>query len=428
LLLKAFPVNAFHLCRKSVARLLTLSTVASIAMAGVLAAQAPGAGVTNDAIARLGSRLESGAATLEWTEGRGYLPSLLNLLGINVDSQVLVFSKTSFQHTLIDPKHPRAVYFNDNIAIGMVQNGTVYEMMALEPSHGLAFYTLDTKKAERPTFQRRGVECLFCHGPGNKGAAAMVVASVIPDAQGVPAYTSAFIDTIDHRTPFERRWGGWYVTGTHGSQQHLGNAVAPDPEHPLDLETANTQNLTSLAGKIDATKYLTDTSDIVALLTLEHQVGATNRLGALGVQYRQAERTGAADPKALDVGVRDLADYLLFVGEAPLREPVKGVSTFTQTFGRRGPRDVRGRSLREFDLRTRLFRYRLSFMIYSDLFDGLPAPIRERVYQRLYDVLSGRDKNSTYESLTADERTAILEIVRDTKHDLPSFWAVEQAG
>ena len=421
-------MDASHLCRKSVARLVTFSTVASIAVAGVLAAQAPGAGVTDDAISRLGSRLASGAAKLEWTEGRGYLPSLLNLLGINVDSQVLVFSKTSFQHTLIDPKHPRAVYFNDNVAIGMVQNGTVYEMMALEPSHGLAFYTLDTQKAERPTFQRRGVECLFCHGPGNKGAAAMVVASVIPDAQGVPAYTSAFIDTIDHRAPFERRWGGWYVTGTHGSQQHLGNAVAPDPEHPLDLETANTQNLTSLAGKIDVTKYLTETSDIVALLTLEHQVGATNRLGALGVQYRQAERTGAADPKALDAGVHDLADYLLFVGETPLREPVKGVSTFSQTFARRGPRDARGRSLREFDLRTRLFRYRLSFMIYSDLFDALPAPIRERVYQRLYDVLSGRDKSSTYASMTAEERTAILEIVRDTKHNLPTFWAVEQAG
>jgi hypothetical protein len=399
-----------------------------MAIPGVLIAQASGAGAADDAISRLGRRLADGAASLEWTEGRGYLPSLLHLLDVNIDSQVLVFSKTSFQHTLIDPKHPRAVYFNDNVAIGMVQGGTVYEMMALEPSHGLAFYTLDTKKAEQPVFQRRGVECLFCHGPGNKGAAAMVVASVIPDAQGVPAYTSAFIDTIDHQTPFERRWGGWYVTGTHGSQEHLGNAVAPDPEHPLDLEHENTQNLTSLAGKIDVANYLTGTSDIVALLTLEHQVGATNRLGALGVQYRQAERTGAADAKTLDASVRDLVDYLLFVGEAPLREPVRGVSSFTQTFARRGPQDARGRSLREFDLRTRLFRYRLSFMIYSDLFDALPAPVRERVYQRLYDVLSGRDKTEKYASLTADERTVILEIVRETKHNLPGFWARDRAG
>jgi len=416
-------VNTSHLCRKPVARLLAVAAAASIVIPAVLAAEAQSSGATDDAIARLGARLASGAATLQWTEGRGYLPALLQLLDINVDSQVLVFSKTSFQHTLIDPKHPRAVYFNDNVAIGMVQGGTVYEMMALEPSHGLAFYTLDTKQTEQPAFQRRGVECLFCHGPGNKGAAAMVVASVIPDAQGVPAYTSAFIDTIDHGTAIERRWGGWYVTGTHGSQEHLGNAVAPDPEHPLDLEHENTQNLTSLAGKIDVTKYLTGTSDIVALLTLEHQVGATNRLGALGVQYRQAERSGAADLKTLDASVRDLVDYLLFVGEAPLREPVKGVSSFTQTFAQRGPRDALGRSLREFDLRTRLFRYRLSFMIYSDLFDRLPAPARELVYRRLYDVLSGRDKSEKYASMTADERAAILEIVRDTKSNLPEFWA-----
>jgi hypothetical protein len=418
-----------YFCRKTVTRLFVLALVASTAVGGgVLRAQAPDDPASNNAIARLGKRLASGAATLEYTEGRGYLPSLLKLLGINVDSQVLVFSKTSFQHTLIDPKHPRALYFNDNVAVGMVQGGTVYEMMALEPSRGIAFYTMDTKKADQPVFQRRGVECLFCHGPGNKGAAAMVVASVIPDAQGVPAYTSAFIDTIDHRTPIERRWGGWYVTGTHGSEEHLGNAVAPDPDHPLDLEQANTQNLTSLERKIDVSRYLTGTSDIVALMTLEHQLGVTNRLGALGVQYRQAERSGAADPrKSLDADVRDLVDYMLFVGEAPLREPVKGVSTFTRTFAQRGPQDARGRSLREFDLRTRLFRYRLSFMIYSDLFDALPKPVRQSVYQRLYDVLTGQDAGQKYASISAADRTAILDIVRETKHDLPEYWA-EQVG
>jgi hypothetical protein len=406
-------------CRQSAIRLLT-ALAALVAVAGVLKAQTP----SDDAIARLGARLASGAAKLEYDEHRGYLPSLLKLLGVNVDSQVLVFSKTSFQHTLIDPKHPRAVYFSDNVSVGMVQSGAVYEMMALEPSHGLAFYTLDTKKTDQPAFQRRGVECLFCHGPGNKGAAAMVVASVIPDAHGVPAYTSAFIDTIDHRTPFDRRWGGWYVTGTHGAQEHLGNAVAPDPEHPLELDRANTQNLTSLEGKIDVTKYLTGTSDIVALITLEHQVGAANRMGALGVQYRQAERIGSVDPlKTVDASLHDLVDYLLFVGEAAFQEPIKGISTFTQTFPQRGPRDAKGRSLREFDLRTRLFRYRLSYMIYSDLFDGLPTPVRDAVYQRLFEVLSGKDTDRKYASIAADDRLAILDIVRETKANLPSYWS-----
>jgi hypothetical protein len=260
-------------------------------------------------------------------------------------------------------------------------------------------------------FQRRGVECLFCHGPGNRGAAALVVASVIPGADGTPAYTSAFIDTIDHRTPFERRWGGWYVTGTHGSESHMGNAVASDPEHPLDLDTTNSRNVTSLAGRFDLGKYLAGTSDIVALMTLEHQVGAVNRLGALGFQYERAQRFGTADADAtkIDADIRDLVDYLTFADEAPLREPVRGVSTFTTTFAARGRRDRHGRSLREFDLNARLFRHRLSYMIYSDLFDTLPPSLRARVYARLREALVERDPIA-------------MEIVRETKSNLPQGW------
>jgi hypothetical protein len=395
-------------CRKTGTAIVSLALALVAAITTHLSGQSAS---TDDAIARLGRRLADGTASLEYREGAGYLPSLLHLLGIDVDSQVLVFSKTSFQHTLINPKNPRALYFNDNVAIGMVPGGTVYEMVALEPSHGLAFYTLDTKKTESPAFQRRGVECLFCHAPGNKGAGALVVASVIPGVDGSPAYTSAFIDTIDHRTPFDRRWGGWYVTGTHGSQTHMGNAVASDPENPLDLDKTNSQNVTSLAGRFDLAKYLTGTSDIVALMTLEHQVGAVNRLGALGVQYDRAQRFGTAeaDAKKIDADIRDLVDYLTFAEEAPLREPVRGVSTFTKTFADRGPKDRQGRSLREFDLKTRLFRYRLSYMIYSDLFDTLPISLRTRVYARLREVLVERDPIA-------------MEIVRETKSNLPAGW------
>ncbi len=403
--------------------LLALGTFAAATM--LVQAQTPGdTSESADAVARLERRLEAGATSLEYREGTGYLPSLLQQLQISLDSQVLVFSKTSFQHALINPKNPRALYFNDNVAVGTVPGGSVYEIVALEPSRGLAFYSLDIKRADHPRFQRRGVECLFCHGPGNKGAAALVVASVIPDAQGVPAYTSAFIETVDHRTPFDHRWGGWYVTGTHGSQEHMGNAVAADPEHPLDLERSETQNLTSLSSKFDVTKYLTGTSDIVALLTLEHQVGMTNRLGAVSVQYRMAERGGLPekDWTRLDEQVRDLVDYMLFVDEAPLREPVTGVSTFTQTFPHRGPRDAQGRTLREFDLRTRLFRYRLSYMIYSDLFDAMPTRIRDRVYRRLHDVLTGKDPSPRYASRSAADRDVLIEIVRSTKTNAPAYW------
>ena len=93
-----------------------------------------------------------------------------------------------------------------------------------------------------------------------------------------------------------------------------------------------------------------------------------------------------AEAKTIDAEVRDLVDYLTFVDEAALQEPVRGVSTFTRTFAARGPKDRHRRSLREFDLDTRLFRHRLSYMIYSDLFDALPQSLRNRVYARLREV------------------------------------------
>ncbi len=129
-----------------------------------------------------------------------------------------------------------------------------------------------------------------------------------------------------------------------------------------------------------------------------------------------------ADWAAIDAEIDDLAGYLLFVDEAPLLEPVKGTSTFTRTFAQRGPRDTRGRSLRDFDLQTRLFRYPLSYMIYSDLFEGLPTPIRDRIYQRLFDVLSGTEAGPKYAALTPADRRAVIEILIDTKPALPSYW------
>ena len=377
-----------------------------------------------DPVTRLAGQLERGERTLDYRDGVGYLPSLLEQLDIRVDSQTLVFSKTSFQQMLINPKNPRALYFNDEVAVGNVPGGDVYELLALEPTQGAVFYTLKIAQAERPQLQRRGIECLFCHALGNQGAPSLFVTSVIPAADGTPAYTGTFLATIDHRTPFDERWGGWYVTGKHGSQRHMGNAVAPDPSHPLDLDLTNTQNLTSLDGRFDASKYLTASSDIVALMTLEHQVGAVNRINALRHQYDLAKVGGLkdADGGRLDSDIDDLVAYLLFVDEAPFTDRVEGVSMFTRTFPERGPRDKQGRSLRDFDLTTRLFRYPLSYMVYSDQLNGLPGPIRERIYRRLYDVLTGKDARKKYAVRSAADRQAILQILVETKTDLPPYW------
>ena len=116
-----------------------------------------------------------------------------------------------------------------------------------------------------------------------------------------------------------------------------------------------------------------------------------------------------------------MVKYMLFADEAPLKAPVTGVSTFTKTFPQRGPRDKQGRSLRDFDLKTRLFRYPLSYMIYSAAFDALPDMARERVYRRIFDVLTGKDQSKTFARLSAENRRAALEILRETKPNVPAY-------
>ena len=376
----------------------------------------------SDPVALLQKQIERGEVKLEYSDGGwGFLPSVLSHLGINVDSQILVFSKTSLQFTKISPKAPRAIYFNDNVSVGYVQKGNVYEFTSLDPSQGLVFYTMDAQKTEAPRFERKSNECLICHGPSG----GLVVSSVFPSADGTPLITGAFFEGIDHRTPIEARWGGWYVSGTHGSMRHMGNAVAPDPDRPTDLEESGTQNLSSLAGKIDLSKYLTSTSDIVALMTVEHQTRMTNLINGLSRQFRLTSDRGTLDKSknSLERAIDQIVDYMLFVDEAPLLDPVQGISSFTRTFPQRGPRDSHGRSLRDFDLQQRLFRYPLSYMIYSEIFDAMPAPARERIYQRLFDVLSGKDRSPKFGHLSDADRSAILEIVRETKAGVPDYWS-----
>jgi hypothetical protein len=356
------------------------------AAAAIVLGEDPQSAVLNDPIAKLGRQIESGDVKLDYAaDGWGYLRSLLKRLDINADSQMLVFSKTSFQLTKISPQTPRALFYNDSVAVGSVQDGKVFELISADPVQGLIYYTLDTQKIDTPRFERRFSECLNCHGPAN----GLVVSSVYPAIDGTPFVTGTFFQGIDHRTPLEDRWGGWYVSGTHGAMHHLGNAIARNPDRPFDLEQNATQNLTSLDSKFDTSKYVVPTSDIVALMTLEHQAHMTNFIIAVAQQFRRASASGTLENSkaTLDRAVDQMVDYMLFVDEAPIHDPIKGVSSFTATFPQRGPRDTHGRSLRDFDLQKRLFRYPLSYMIYSDVFEAMPAVARTRVYQRLHDVL-----------------------------------------
>jgi hypothetical protein len=360
----------------------------------------------DEAVKRLDDGIDAGKAKLDFTPGGlGYLPDLLKQLGVNVDSQVLVFSQTSFQATLISPQWPRAVYFNDEIAVGFIPHGEVMEVSSLDPKQGVIFYTLNMGRTAKPTFARREV-CLQCHQGGQTlGVPGLVVSSQYIPA-GVPAEHVRGGFVTDDRTPIEDRWGGWYISGSL-SQKHRGIPIGPDVE-----------------SKFDSSKYLSPVSDVVALLTLEHQTRMTNLITRIGWDTRIATAEGKleASRPQLDAAIDDMVGYMLFVDEAPITGPIKGVSTFSTTFPARGPKDKQGRSLRDFDLQKRLFKYPLSYMIYTKAFDSMPDWDRERIYQRLYNVLTGKNTDPKFARLSADDRRNVLEILRATKPNLPAYW------
>jgi hypothetical protein len=385
---------------------------------------------TRNAVARLQERLQAGQLRLAYDRKSGYLPALLDALDIPVSSQMLVFSKTSFQAARIDPHHPRAIYFNDSVAVGYVRSADLLELAATDPDAGVVFFTLDQTSEQRPTITRHVEECLQCHAsPRTLGVPGLVVRSVVPDRAGMPISRASSLFT-DHRSPLEERWGGWYVTGTHGASRHMGNQMASDDAGTIDADAG--ANLTSLNAFLDPSTQLTPHSDLVALMVLEHQVRITNLITRVGWETRLAladhaslvrlgEPAGqfsASIRRRIERPAEVLLRALIMLDEHALSAPVKGTSGFAEQYAARGPRDTQGRSLYELDLARRLFRYRFSPLIYSEQFAGLPPEVRAYIYGRLNDVLTGKDRSADFAAITDDERGAILAILRDT---LPAF-------
>lgn len=374
----------------------------------------------DDPVSRLSAQIERGSVALAARPGpAGLLAALLDHLRINIDSQMLVFSKTSFQAARIGPGRPRAIYFNDEASVGYVPGAPTLEIIAIDPVQGPLFYTMTSSGT--PEIRRAGT-CLRCHqGPNTAGVPGLYVGSVIPGPTGAPLGGDTAIVT-DHRSPFRDRWGGWYVTARQGEQPDRANAVASNPADPATLVREARQNVPTLAGLFDDTPYLAPSSDIVALMTFEHQTQMTNLITRVGWDARIAASGDDNAGATLDADLEELVAYMLFAGEAPLRAPIAGTSSFARTFPLGGPRDRRGRSLRDFDLRTRLFRYPLSYMIYSAGFGALPEAVRRRIYRRLYDTLTAAGHPRSDERPALESRRAILEILRETKPDLPAYW------
>jgi hypothetical protein len=345
---------------------------------------------------------------------------------------MLVFSKTSLQRDRISPRTPRAIYFNDDVYVGYCHAGEVIEVAAADGQLGAVFYTLDQTNEKAPTLVRQTHRCLQCHGSlPSRDIPGFGARSLFVDAGGQPLLSEGS-HHVDHTTPLEKRWGGWYVTGTHGAQEHLGNLVVRDPEAPRPWKNTKGQNVTDLSGRFASDDYLAPSSDIVALMVFEHQAHVHNLITKAGFTARQAlyyeaefnRGMGKPENNRLESTTRriasagdDLVEALFFVGEAPLKAPIAGNCGYAELFAGRGARDARGRSVRDSDLSRRMFKYACSDLVYARTFDELPPIMLEYVGARVRDVLAGNG-GPKFDHLSASDRQAIAEILRETKPSL----------
>jgi hypothetical protein len=388
-----------------------------------------------DPVARLAMRLSRGEAKLEFDAKKGYLPSLLKNLNIPISSQALVFSKTSLQVEKISPRRPRALYFDEDTYVGWIPDAPLIEVASVDPKLGAVFYTLEQKESAGPQFERQTTECSICHdGGATGGVPGLMMRSVYPDSTGIAILRAGTFLTTD-ASPWRERWGGWYVTGTHGDQPHMGNlkvghhaqALRSNAQRyvaQLDLKAA--ANLKDVTNRFDSSYYLSPHSDIVALLVLTHQTNVHNLITRANYETRVAifdkqipngthDLSLAQIPSSVRNVIEELIRAMLFTGEPQLAESVRGTSGFIEQFAFNGPRDREGRSLRDPDLNRRLFRYPLSYLIYSESFDALPDPAKILIHRRLLEILGGNDTSGEFEHLSHADRRAILEILEDTK-------------
>ncbi len=400
----------------------------------------------NDATQRLESLMAAGKVKIDRTDAWTVLRDVMKQFDIPQESQVMVFSKTSKQNDRISPQTPRVVYFGDNAYVGYCLGGSI-EVATIDPKLGPIFYLLDPYEVPaKPLHFQRDNSCLSCHGgPFTPEVPGVIVRSVYPGPEGHPIMSQGST-VVDTTTPFSDRWGGWYVTGRHGSVLHRGNVTATEKnDQTINIDFKAGANITNLAKFFDSTPYKRKQSDIVALMVLEHQTSVQNILtkanhAALRAMHMQtslqrelgetvmSEPTGTAR-RIIDHAAEDVVDALLFKDEAALPEGgIEGDPAFQTAFTKRAPQSSDGRSLKDFQLLHRLFKHRCSYMVYSLTFQHLTAPLKQTVLARLWTILDGKDTTGHFDYLTTTERSHIRRILAETLPGAPAEWKKELAA
>lgn len=371
-------------------------------------------------------KVNSGALQLRFEGRSGYLRSILEALHVPFESQTLVFSKTSLQTHYISPATPRAIFFSDEVSVAFIPDAPLLEIAALDPQQGVVFYALSSRQVGKPEIVRSD-SCTTCHeGHDTLGVPGFLARSVATGTGGEDM--RQFGNYIsDHRSPFEERWGGWFITGKSGSSHHMGNVMLE--QNAKAAASVVPPVLASMDGKFNLDGYPSHFSDVAAVLVLDHQAGMINMFTRVGWETRIAldqlekkTQTKAAVDRLVVADAGELVDYMLFVDEAPMSGKFESTSGYPAAFENSAPHDKKGRSLKQLDLGKRLMKYPCSYMIYSKTFDALPGPTKDAVYARLWAILSGQDNARKYSKLSAADRSAIVGILLDTKPNLPSYF------
>ena len=285
--------------------------------------------------------------------------------------------------------------------------------------------------------QRQTLTCLACHDTyelSGGGVPRFLLMSSYVNVRGDQLTHEDSILTTDE-TPIESRWGGWYVTGQTGKQVHVGNIQVHTVQELVKLDSVRRGNIDTLQGLFDTTPYLSDKSDVVALLVLQHQVTVQNLLTRVNFEVRAALAKSGGKPAALSGKVQGelrgymdaLAKGMLFGDAVPYTDTIRGTSGFDVWFQKQGPTDPQGRSLRQLDLKTRLLRYPLSYLVYTPSFDALPDYARDYLYGRFAAVLQGREHSDSYPTISDSARQDTLAILSATKPSFAQYLARHQA-
>ena len=384
-------------------------------------------------VAKLEAGLASGEIQLEYREPFGYLESLLDALGISPESQTLVFSKTSLQYANIDASRPRAVYLSDDAYVGYVRDSRVIELTAMDAQLGAMFYVFNNDPEVSQPVERQDGRCLVCHdsnGLMGGGVPLLLARSSLYDVRYEKLMDLSGVGNVVDSMPVHERWGGWYVTGLSGEQSHLGNLLLDSAEQLENVDALRRVNIETLEGEgfFDTSRYLRPTSDIVALMVMEHQLTVQNQLTyvrfkapavleRIGIPEAMTAQSWAELPplaqRALTRMLNKLVDVLLLKDAAPLEDRIEGLAAYREWFEAQGPLDAQGRSLRQLDLETRLLRYPLSYLVHSDDFSMLPPFVLDYTWQAIAEALRASD---------APEYREALQILQATEPEVWQHW------